>query len=460
MPDPRRHAQGYADGGAGDPTGRGTVGGRGARGGATGADPDVAGTSEDAPEEGGHRRRLDLNLPQVAGSAVAAVVAAKFAANLGVYGTILGAGLVSAIATCGGPLFQHFFRRTGEQIRVAASQAKPRARQVPVPRQQDGFPVPATFRSEMKGETAPGGLGDARALTTVTPRAQDRPPHGQDVDPWAPRGTGGGDRDAAAGGDAWDPSAVPGTGTADTAATGGSPAAGARRDDITLLLRRAMAQRDAQREHGPPLHPGAPAQGVAMGSGVPGEYGEPSEEYSEGTVHHARVRGLKRPLIAAGLVFAVTMGGITGYELVSGHSLGGGTAGTTIGNVFGGGHPTARHTPATPPATPTDRPSDSAPSGQQPDQDTGSPTPGTEQPQDRGTTPTPGETDGSGTGSGSGGTGSHHHTPDPGNSPGQDQPTSPATPTPTPSQDGGTSPDTGKQGSTTQDQERPFAPTG
>src|SRR5262245_4714878 len=130
--DPRQHVQGYTDGGAGDRRSRGAAHAAGAgppagRAAAPGAD-----ASEEAPGEGGRRRRLDLNLPQVAGSAVAAVVAAKFASNLGVYGTILGAGVVSAIATCGGPLFQHFFRRTGEQIRVAASQAKPRARQAPL----------------------------------------------------------------------------------------------------------------------------------------------------------------------------------------------------------------------------------------------------------------------------------------------------------------------------------------
>ncbi|WP_442817100.1 hypothetical protein [Streptomyces sp. NBC_01334] len=63
------------------------------------------------------RKRIDLSVPQVAGSAVAAVVAAKLASYFGVYGTILGAGLVSVVATCGGSLFQHFFRRTGEQFR-------------------------------------------------------------------------------------------------------------------------------------------------------------------------------------------------------------------------------------------------------------------------------------------------------------------------------------------------------
>ncbi|MGI5458628.1 hypothetical protein ACQEWB_36760 [Streptomyces sp. CA-249302] len=137
-------------------------------------------------------KRIDLNVPQVAGGAVAAVVAAKLASYFGVYGTILGAGLVSVIATCGGSLFQHFFRRTGEQLRDAA---------------------------------ATSGLG----------------------------------------------------------------------------------------EQAPP---------------APGEF-------TEGTVYRARVRSWKRPLVAAALVFGVTMAGITGYELVSGSSFSGG-GGTTVSDAVSG----------------------------------------------------------------------------------------------------------------------------
>uniref|UniRef100_A0AAU3I319 Uncharacterized protein n=1 Tax=Streptomyces sp. NBC_01393 TaxID=2903851 RepID=A0AAU3I319_9ACTN len=77
------------------------------------------------------KRRPDLSVPQVAGSAVAAVVAAKLASYFGVYGTILGAGLVSVVATCGGTLFQHFFRRTGEQFRDVTVQPRPKPRQLP-----------------------------------------------------------------------------------------------------------------------------------------------------------------------------------------------------------------------------------------------------------------------------------------------------------------------------------------
>ncbi|MFE7778767.1 hypothetical protein ACFU5O_33810 [Streptomyces sp. NPDC057445] len=74
-------------------------------------------------------RRPDLSVPQVAGSALAAVAAAVLASRLGVYGTVVGAGVVSIVATCGGPVFQHLFRRTGEQIRDATVHARPRTRQ-------------------------------------------------------------------------------------------------------------------------------------------------------------------------------------------------------------------------------------------------------------------------------------------------------------------------------------------
>ncbi|MEU0300407.1 hypothetical protein ABZ252_13190 [Streptomyces sp. NPDC006175] len=87
------------------------------------------------PQSGAERkeRRIDLSLPQVAGSAVAAVAAAVMASQLGVYGTIAGAGVMSVGATCGGSVFQHFFRRTGEQIREVTVQVKhPAGRQVTV----------------------------------------------------------------------------------------------------------------------------------------------------------------------------------------------------------------------------------------------------------------------------------------------------------------------------------------
>ncbi|MFI9720094.1 hypothetical protein ACIHFE_10605 [Streptomyces sp. NPDC052396] len=79
-------------------------------------------------------KRLELSVAQVAGSALAAALAALLAGKLGVYGTVIGAGVVSVVATTGGTVFQHLFRRTGEQMREATVQAaRPRTRQVPAP---------------------------------------------------------------------------------------------------------------------------------------------------------------------------------------------------------------------------------------------------------------------------------------------------------------------------------------
>ncbi|MFJ8544137.1 hypothetical protein ACIRFH_19315 [Streptomyces sp. NPDC093586] len=160
--------------------------------------PDVAGEADMRTEA--ESKRIDLSVPQVAGSALAAVVAAKLASSFGVYGTILGAGLISVIATCGGPVFQHFFKRTAEQVR--------------------------TRRAAVAGVAADAG------------------------------------------------------------------------------------------------HPGGQA------APAPGEF-------TEGTVYRARVKSWKRPLIAAALVFGVTMGGITVYEALSGHNLSGGHS-TTVGSALAG----------------------------------------------------------------------------------------------------------------------------
>ncbi|MFD8785644.1 hypothetical protein [Kitasatospora sp. NPDC059599] len=89
-------------------------------------------------EEGGkeERKRIDLSVAQVVASALAAVVGALLASELGVYGTIMGAAVVSIGATTGGAVLQHAFKRTGEQLRGAVDRGPNRTanalRQVPV----------------------------------------------------------------------------------------------------------------------------------------------------------------------------------------------------------------------------------------------------------------------------------------------------------------------------------------
>lgn len=104
------------------------------------------------PERDGQKKKLDLSAAQVAGSSLATVAAALLASQMGVYGTILGAGVVSVVATAGGPVIQHFFRRTGDQLRETA---RPKARQVPA--------------AEPREERAPDGTMTLRAVPAGGP---------------------------------------------------------------------------------------------------------------------------------------------------------------------------------------------------------------------------------------------------------------------------------------------------
>ncbi|MEU2023248.1 hypothetical protein ABZ565_13935 [Streptomyces sp. NPDC016469] len=117
-------------------------------------------------------RRIDLSLPQVAGSAVAAVAAAVAASQLGVYGTIAGAGVMSVVATCGGSVFQHFFRRTGEQIREVTVQVKHPDREVTVHTRETGARHPEPLLPQ---ETVlPGAVDDATTmLRRVGPQSDE-----------------------------------------------------------------------------------------------------------------------------------------------------------------------------------------------------------------------------------------------------------------------------------------------
>lgn len=72
---------------------------------------------QDQEDRTARRRVLDLSVVQVSASALAAIVGAVLASELNVYGTVIGAAVVSVGATCGGAVFQHVFRRTGEEIR-------------------------------------------------------------------------------------------------------------------------------------------------------------------------------------------------------------------------------------------------------------------------------------------------------------------------------------------------------
>ncbi|MGW8327912.1 hypothetical protein ACWGLE_08445 [Streptomyces sp. NPDC055897] len=318
------------------------------------------------------KKRIDLSVPQVAGSALAAVAAAVLASTLGVYGTFIGAGVVSVVATCGGTVFQHFFKRTGEQLREVTVQAKVGARQVPVlsPYKRDG------------GGPAPGPAADAERTQLLGQVDADRTR-------MLPRADA--ERTQLLG--RLDPDRTRMPGPVDADRTQMLPRADA---DRTQLLKSA---------DGGSLPPGA----------------APAKEFNEATVHGSRLRGWKRPLLAAAVVFGVSMGGITAYELISGGEVGGNGGGTTLTSVFTGG--SKKQEPQAPsdpgdwgdksPGTGTG--GSPAPSGSHEKGTTGG-DPGTSDPS---SSPSPSKSGGPGSGSDSGtGTGSGGTTP---------------TPTPTPS---------------------------
>ncbi|MCM2411211.1 hypothetical protein [Streptomyces sp. RKAG290] len=258
-------------------------------------------------------RRIDLSLPQVAGSAVAAVAAAVAASQLGVYGTILGAGVMSIVATCGGSVFQHFFRRTGEQIREVTVLVKHPDREVTVHTRQtrdagDADETWGTPETEVAVREA-AGAADATAML----RAVDATTVLRQVDPAAGR------KDA----------------DATTVLRQVGPAAGRRGADATTVLRKAAAGADRtqliEALDGTRLLTADPRTG--------------DEEFSQASTHGTRVRGWKRSAIGAAVVFVVSMAGITTFELVSGNDLSGGQ-GTTVGSVVRGEHGSAPAGPA------------------------------------------------------------------------------------------------------------------
>ncbi|MEU7325172.1 hypothetical protein ACIQKE_37740 [Streptomyces griseoviridis] len=198
-------------------------------------------TSEES--EQGTGRKLDLSLPQVAGSAVAAVIAAKLASSFGVYGTILGAGVVSVIATCGGSVFQHFFRHTGRQIREVGVPARAPHQPSPAPGEfTEGTVYRARVRSwrrpvvaaavvfgvtmagittyELVSGSSFSGRGGTTVSDAVTGRTSSSDPTPEPSDPSSEPGSGDGGAEGAASGSPT-PSSDAGQGGSDGSPTPG-----------------------------------------------------------------------------------------------------------------------------------------------------------------------------------------------------------------------------------------------
>ncbi|MER7989347.1 hypothetical protein ABTY53_27705 [Streptomyces noursei] len=335
-------------------------------------------------------KRIDLSLAQVSGSALAAAVAAFLAGQLGVYGTIIGAGVVSVVATTGGTIFQHLFRRTGEQLKEAAVTTRPKPR-------RDSTTTRSQATTNPMGPAGPTMVlptfdkhgtedpvtsvrardpGPATARTQLIPRAQQPP--GPDAE---------------------------------------ATRLLARPAEQTMALGRA-AQRNTDADATAVL----PEAG-APGTPVPGSMPPGTEEAT--ATYGTRLRGWKRPALGALAVFVLAMGAVTATELLVGESASG-NGGTTIGNLTTGN--VAPHRPSTPQ---TPDPGRSTGNGTGTGRDGGTPS------------PDPSRSGGSGAGGTDNGTGHQGENPTPTPSDGATGSPSPGTSS---SPDASPSPSTGTDG--------------
>ncbi|WP_327393003.1 hypothetical protein OG533_28655 [Streptomyces sp. NBC_01186] len=298
---------------------------------------------QDHNEEGNKKRKsLDLSVAQVLGSAVAAVVAAFAAGQLGVYGTFLGAGVVSLVATSGGPIFQHFFSRTGEQLKEVT--VPPKARQVSVQDPAGGW----------KDE---GGLDASQALRGA--QANEHTAHPTGGTPVGTNGSGQAAQHTSTRATRLIPTAGPEsvpTGTPADIPTSQRSLDQVQMLDTSMVTRmlpgaqgprpgvREAEQDEATRVLGTVERAEAPAGPKAV---EPPGHGE----FTQGTTHGTRWRGWRRTLLPALVVFVLSVGGVTVYELVSGHNVSGGK-GTSISDVFPGHGSSGNTGPDTTPTTP------------------------------------------------------------------------------------------------------------
>ncbi|MER6946256.1 hypothetical protein ABT294_19705 [Nonomuraea sp. NPDC000554] len=107
----------------------------------------------------GDRPKFELSVPQIAGSALAAVTAAVAASYLGVAGTVIGAAVVSVASTVATAIYTHYLKRTGDKVKqhtVIAWREPPTGDEAPEPVEGQGAlatAVAATVRDEEPGAT-------------------------------------------------------------------------------------------------------------------------------------------------------------------------------------------------------------------------------------------------------------------------------------------------------------------
>ncbi|TDB98279.1 hypothetical protein [Actinomadura sp. 7K534] len=224
-------------------------------------------------------RKPEISTTQLVASAIATAVAAFGASTLGVYGTIIGAALMSVISTAGSAIGQHYLEQGRNQIKeLTHMQAATRRR---------GAAEDAVEEARSADPTRtvawPGDPSATRFDPAGDPNATRFEPAGGD--PNATR------LDPVAGGD---PSA---TRVDPVEAVAGSLAEEAGEDAVRQVVRRSAWK---------------------------------------STVEWAKAHWGKLAVTSAA-VFAIVIGGITIYEAAAGEPIGRGGGGLTVTEVLGGG---------------------------------------------------------------------------------------------------------------------------
>ncbi|WP_263250627.1 hypothetical protein [Saccharopolyspora rosea] len=250
-------------------------------------------SADNEEEDTDKRKKVDVKPSQVVGGALASVTAAFLGSQLGVAGTIVGAGLTSVVITVGGALYQRSLENAKEKALLAAAKAavkRPR-RTAALPQQPGTIARPDTARSEATGaeETR------VAAAPGEEPTRQLRPASGSRMH-WP----------------------------------GGEQVVDA---DATRLVDQPTALVDAEGE----------TRKIAWQG--------PADDDAE----HPPVRRSRRVRWAmvgatSAMAFVLAMIVITGFEGVTGRPLSGGGSGTTIGQAF---HPAPQQHRKAPVSTPT-----------------------------------------------------------------------------------------------------------
>ncbi|GAB3282664.1 hypothetical protein [Parasphingorhabdus pacifica] len=124
-------------------------------------------------------KKMDISGAQVAGGALASATAAFLGSQLGVMGTVWGAGLTSVVITVGGALYQRSLENTKKKANVAAAKANAAAAKAALKRatrQTPAVPLKTPTQGIRVYDRTGQGISDAAPTRAFEGNAPEFPP--------------------------------------------------------------------------------------------------------------------------------------------------------------------------------------------------------------------------------------------------------------------------------------------